>query len=164
MKISIVFISILLTLSVFLPFLLFFYNGTKSTSKIKKHVDGITKDSGIVYDIKEIWRKNFIGISNNQKKLTYMNLQDKNPNISHINLEDLKNCNVIKNYSKDHVLTLKSLALELVYKSSISKNLTISFFNIDEDLSEDFEIQRIEKWHKLILNAISKQSVTKLAS
>jgi hypothetical protein len=164
MKISIVFISTILTLSVFLPFLLFIYNGKKNTSKTNKHINFLIKNNDVVYGIKEIWRKNFIGISNNNKILTYINLNEEKPSINNINLEDLKQCNIIKNYSRDNVLILNSLALEFIYKSSTNKNLTIPFFNIDEDLSEDFEIQRIEKWHKLILNAIPKQSITKLAS
>jgi hypothetical protein len=164
MKISIVFISTILTLSVFLPFLLFIYNGKKNTSKTNKHINFLIKNNDVVYGIKEIWRKNFIGISNNNKILTYINLNEEKPSINNINLEDLKQCNIIKNYSRDHVLILNSLALEFIYKSSTNKNLTIPFFNIDEDLSEDFEIQRIEKWHKLILNAIPKQLITKLAS
>ena len=40
----------------------------------------------------------------------------------------------------------------------------INFFDIDEDLSEDFELLSIEKWHKLILEAIALHNNLKLAS
>lgn len=166
MKISVVIISTILTLSVFLPFLLFIYNGTKNTSSTKKHIAFLIKDNGIIYSLKEIWRKNFIGISNDNKILTYINSNGEQASINTINIEDLKQCNIIKQHKKDkdNVVRLKSLELELIYKLPISKNLTIPFFNIDEDLIEDFEIQRIEKWHNLILKAIPLQATVKLAS
>ncbi|SFZ89912.1 hypothetical protein SAMN05428642_101634 [Flaviramulus basaltis] len=166
MKNSVIIISILLTLSVFIPFLLFIYSGTKNTSNTKKHVNSLIKGNGIVYSLKEIWRKNFIGISNENNVLTYINSNAEKSTINNINIHDLKQCNVIKNYTKekDKVIRLQSLELELIYKSSGNKNLRIPFFNIDEDLSEDYEIQRIEKWHKLILNAIHVESLEKIAS
>ena len=166
MKTSVVILSIILTLSVFLPFLLFILNGTKNTASTKKHINALLKDNGFIYPLKEIWRKNFIGISNDNKILTYINLNKEKTVINNINLHDLKQCNIIKNYNKDkdQVVRLKNLGLELVYNSPINKNLTIPFFYIDDDLSEDFEMQRIEKWNSLILNAIKSQSVSKIAS
>ena len=129
MKISVVIISTILTLSVFLPFLLFIYNGTKNTSSTKKHIAFLIKDNGIIYSLKEIWRKNFIGISNDNKILTYINSNGEQASINTINIEDLKQCNIIKQHKKDkdNVVRLKSLELELIYKLPISKNLTIPF-------------------------------------
>ena len=129
-------------------------------------IAALIKDNGIIYSLKEIWRKNFIGISNDNKILTYINSNGEQALISNINLEDLKQCNIIKHYynDKSKVVLLQSLELELIYKSPVNKNLTIPFFNIDDDLIEDFELQRIEKWHNLILKAIPLQSVLKLAS
>jgi hypothetical protein len=166
MKISIVVLSTILILSVFLPFLLFIYNGTSNTSSTKKNIAFLIKDNGIVYSLKEIWRKNFIGISNDNKILTYISSISEQASINNINIEDLKQCNIIKQYKKDkdNVVRLKSLDLELIYKLPVSKNLTIPFFNIDDDLIEDFEIQRIEKWHNLILKAIPLQAMAKIAS
>ena len=54
--------------------------------------------------------------------------------------------------------------LLFVSKTSGNPNILVNFFNIDDDLSEDFEVQRIEKWHQLILNALPKESKIKLAS
>ena len=51
-----------------------------------------------------------------------------------------------------------------IFKLPTNKNMSIPFFNIDDDLIEDFEIQRIEKWHKLISDAIIKSPSIKLAS
>lgn len=167
MKISLIIISTLLVLSVFLPFILFIYNGTKNTVSIKKQANALVKNNGITYSQKEVWRKNFIGISSDNKALTSIKFNTKNPSIvSDINLNEVKQCNIIKNYNNgaNKSLSLKSLGLELVYKSSAKPNVIINFFEIDEDLNEDFELQRIEKWHELIKNTISSPQIVKMAS
>lgn len=166
MKISVVIISTILTLSVFIPFLLFIYNGTHNTSNTKKHITLFLKENGLIYSLKEIWRKNFIGISDDNKILTYLTSKGEEFISANVNLADLKQCNIIKHYNKakDNVVSLKSLELELVFRASANKNILIPFFDIDEDLSEDFEIQRIAKWHDLISKSIPSQTITKKAS
>ena len=47
MKTSIVILSSILILSVFLPFLLFVLNGTKNTASTKKHINSLLKDTGV---------------------------------------------------------------------------------------------------------------------
>ncbi|WP_308991593.1 hypothetical protein QLS71_006135 [Mariniflexile litorale] len=167
MKISLIFISTLLVLSVFLPFFLFIYNGTKNTVSIKKQANALVKNNGLLYSLKEVWRKNFIGISTKNNTLTYIKFNsDKSHVINDVNLNEVKQCNILKNYNNgsNKSLFLKSLDLEFVYKSSAKPNLILNFFNIDDDLSEDFELQRIEKWHTLIKSAISEPLIVKMAS
>tara|TARA_R110002049_G_scaffold285400_1_gene466282 strand:- start:28285 stop:28785 length:501 start_codon:yes stop_codon:yes gene_type:complete len=166
MKTSLIIISALLILSVFLPVFLFIYNGRKNTANIKKQINALIKNNGITYASKEIWRKNFIGISNDHKTLTYIHFKFDKPFIGTVSLADVKKCHVIKNLegAKNKATHLKSLGLEFVYKSSAKPNETINFFNIDDDLTEDLELQRIEKWHALVKNSIPEQQVVKMAS
>jgi len=166
MKVSLIFISILLILSVFFPLFLFIYNGFKNTSNIKKRMNSIIKNNGISYAEKEIWHNNFIGISNDKTKITYVHFKTDQPTISTIDLTEIKECHILKSQvkEKEKVIRLKNLDLEFIYKASNKPNVIINFFNLDEDLSEDYELQRIEKWHKLIFNAIPKQRLIKEAS
>lgn len=166
MKTSLVVISTLLVLSVFVPFIIFIYNGTKNTVSIKKQSLLLIKNNGVIYSAKDVWRKNFIGISNDNKIVTYINFKQDTPLITNVFLADLKQCHIIKSYnnSTNKTLPLKSLDLELVYKSAAKANVIINFFNIDDDLSEDFELQRIEKWQALIKNAIVEPQQVKIAS
>ena len=166
MKTSVIIISAILTFSVFFPFLYFIYNGTKTTSSTKKHINSLLKDNGIVYGLKDFWRKNFMGISIDNRILTFIHSDKDNSITKNINISDLKQCNVVKHYSKDNdkVVRLKNAGLEFIFKTPINPNYVITFFNIDDDLSEDFELQRIEKWHKQILDAIALHLNLKLAS
>ncbi|NJX14147.1 hypothetical protein [Tamlana crocina] len=165
MKTSLIIISALLVLCVFVPFFLFIYNSSKHTSKIKQLVKSFSKSENHNYTAQEFWRKNFIGITENNV-LTVAQIKDDVPQIFETNLNEIASCKVIKEYaaSKDHKSHLKSLGLELKYKQASLQPLFIQFFDVDLDVTEDFEMQRIEKWHELINQAVAKRELIKKAS
>lgn len=163
MKTSLVIISTLLVLSVIVPFIIFIYKSSKNTTGIKKQAQLLLKTNGIVYGTTDVWRKNFIGISNDKNTLTHISFKDGKPLINNISLSDIKQCNIIKNYNNNTNAVLKNLDLELVSKSAKS-NIIINFFNLDEDLIQDFELQRIEKWQQLIKSSLTDQATNKIAS
>lgn len=167
MNTSLILISTLLVLSVFLPFLLFIYNSAKNTKSIKYQANELIKNKDITYNAKETWRKNFIAISNASNIITSIQFgADTSQIIIDINLNDVKACNIIKNYSQgtNKSPSLHNLGLEFIYKASGKPHTPIPFFDIDEDLTEDFELQRIEKWHELIKNALNNTNTMKMAS
>jgi len=151
---------------VFFPLFLFIYNGFKNTSNIKHRIESLLKNNGIICTTKETWHHNFIGISNDNTKLTYVHFNTEQPKISTIDLTEIKECHILKSQFKERnkIIRLQNLDLEFIYKTSNKPHEIINFFNLDEDLSEDYELQRIEKWHKLIFNAIPKQRLIKEAS
>ena len=166
MKISLVIISTLLTLSVFFPLFLFIYNGFKNTSNIKHRIESLIKNNGIIYTTKETWHHNFIGISNDNTKLTYVHFNTDEPKISTIDLTEIKECHILKSQvkEKEKIIRLKNLDLEFIYKASNKPNVIINFFNLDEDLSEDYELKRVEKWQQIIKTSLPEQVIIKKAS
>lgn len=166
MKTSLIIISTLLALSVFVPFIMFIYKSLKNTGSIKKQSQSLLKSSGITYGDTEVWRKNFIGLSKDKKTLTYINFKKDIPHVNNISLSDIKQCNIIKSYNNaaSTTPTLKNLDLELVSKSASKPHVIIAFFNLDEDLIQDFDLQRIEKWQQLIKSSLIEQMAAKLAS
>jgi len=166
MKTSLVIISTLLVLCVLVPFILFIYNSSKTSGNIKKQSQLLLKTNGIVYGMTDIWRKNFIGISKDKKTLTSINFNKDVPSLNTISLADIKQCNLVKKYNTNanKTQTLQNLDLELVSKSTAKPNLIINFFNLDQDIREDFESPRIEKWHQIIKSALTDQPVDKMVS
>ena len=166
MKISLIIISTLLTFSVFFPLFLFIYNGFKNTSNIKHRIESLIKNNGILYTTKETWHHNFIGISNDNTKLTYVHFNTDEPKISTIDLTEIKECHILKSQvkEKEKVIRLKNLDLEFIYKASNKPNVIINFFNLDEDLSEDYELKRVEKWQQIIKMSLPEQAIIKKAS
>ena len=166
MKISLILISTLLILSVFFPLFLFIYNGFKNTSNIKHRIESLLKNNGIIYATKETWHHNFIGISNDNTKLTYVHFNTEQPKISTIDLTEIKECHILKSQvkEKEKIIRLKNLDLEFIYKASNKPNVIINFFNLDEDLSEDYELKRVEKWQQIIKMSLPEQAIIKKAS
>ena len=166
MKISLIIISTLLTFSVFFPLFLFIYNGFKNTSNIKHRIESLLKNNGIIYTTKETWHHNFIGISNDNTKLTYVHFNTDEPKISTIDLTEIKECHILKSQvkEKEKIIRLKNLDLEFIYKASNKPNVIINFFNLDEDLSEDYELKRVEKWQQIIKMSLPEQAIIKKAS
>lgn len=163
MKTSLVVISALLILSVLVPFFMFIYKSSINSKSIKKQSQLLLKSSSIDCGTTDTWRKSFIGISNDKNTLTHISFKDEKPLINNIALSDIKQCNIIKSYNNNENTTLKNLDLELVNKSSKS-NIVINFFNLDEDLIQDFDLQRIEKWQQLIKASLTDQVANKVAS
>jgi hypothetical protein len=166
MKTSLIIVSTLLTLSVFIPFFYFIYNGLKNTNNTSKKAAILLTNNGITYSVKDIWHNYYIGLSDDKKTLTYMNVSTQNPININILLSEIKQCNIIRNNTKgkDNVISLHSLHLEFQYKSTNKPNLIVSFYNTDDDLLEDFEMQRIEKWQEIIKKALPEKTINKLAS
>ena len=166
MKISLIIISTLLTFSVFFPLFLFIYNGFKNTSNIKHRIESLIKNNGIIYTTKETWHHNFIGISNDNTKLTYVHFNTDEPKISTIDLTEIKECHILKSQvkEKEKIIRLKNLDLEFIYKASNKPNVIINFFNLDDDLSEDYELKRVEKWQQIIKTSLPEQVMIKKAS
>jgi len=151
---------------VFFPLFLFIYNGFKNTSNIKHRIESLLKNNGIIYATKETWHHNFIGISNDNTKLTYVHFNTDEPKISTIDLTEIKECHILKSQvkEKEKVIRLKNLDLEFIYKASNKPNVIINFFNLDEDLSEDYELKRVEKWQQIIKMSLPEQVMIKKAS
>jgi len=151
---------------VFFPLFLFIYNGFKNTSNIKHRIESLIKNNGIIYTAKETWHHNFIGISNDNTKLTYVHFNTDEPKISTIDLTEIKECHILKSQvkEKEKIIRLKNLDLEFIYKASNKPNVIINFFNLDEDLSEDYELKRVEKWQQIIKMSLPEQAIIKKAS
>jgi len=151
---------------VFFPLFLFIYNGFKNTSNIKHRIESLIKNNGIIYTTKETWHHNFIGISNDNTKLTYVHFNTDEPKISTIDLTEIKECHILKSQvkEKEKIIRLKNLDLEFIYKASNKPNVIINFFNLDDDLSEDYELKRVEKWQQIIKTSLPEQVMIKKAS
>ena len=152
--------------SCFCSLLIFSWIKPVSCKPIKNRIDSLIKNNGIIYTTKETWHHNFIGISNDNTKLTYVHFNTDEPKISTIDLTEIKECHILKSQvkEKEKIIRLKNLDLEFIYKASNKPNVIINFFNLDDDLSEDYELKRVEKWQQIIKTSLPEQVMIKKAS
>ncbi len=168
MKISITVVIILTTFLCVLPFLWFMLIGKNATRKKEKIFRDLIKKENLSLSQEEQWNNNFLGIDETKKVLTFITLNSLQTNILNIDLKDVKSCQINKvtrDFKRDKKVEseLQTLHLELTYNSSKPKEV-LTLYNIEDQLSEDFEIKRAEKWQQIINQNLVKSKTNTLAA
>lgn len=168
MKISMTVMIILTTLFCVLPFLWFMIIGKNNTKK-KEHlfIDAI-KGENLKFNIKEQWNNNFIGLDESQNVLMFIKLINQEASYLKIDLKQLKSCQInrkTREVKKEKKMEseLQSLDLELAFVLK-SDPITLNFYDINDEFSEDFELKRAEKWQTLIQQGILNSNSNKKAA
>ncbi len=168
MKISLIVIIILTTLLCVLPIIGFMLVGKNATRKKEKAFRDLLKKDNLTLSQEEQWNNNFIGIDEGKKVLAFIKLNALQNHISKIDLKDLKSCQINKvtrDFKRDKKVEseLQTIQLELTFNTSKPKEF-FDFYDIQEQLSEDFELKRAEKWEHIINQNIPKSKTNSLAA
>lgn len=168
MKISITVVIILTTFLCILPFLWFMLIGKNTARKKEKIFRDLIKEQDLTISQQEQWNNNFVGIDEGKKVLTFIKLNSLQNQILKINLKDVTSCQISKvtrDFKRDKKVEseLQTLHLELTYNSSKPKEF-FCFYDIEEQLSEDFEMKRAEKWQQIINQNIVKSKTNSIAA
>ena len=160
MNTSIILISAIIAFCLFFPIYYFRKNGRSRTSKMEKlHLDEAAKHNLLLTE-KENWGDSFIGIDPVQNAVLFIKTSLDANHATVIPLADIKHCNVIKKIKpiktkgKTENL-LERVALEFIYFSNTTPNITLEFYDSDGDYREDFEMKRAEKWSALIYTQLA---------
>lgn len=167
MKISESVMTWLVTLLGILPFIWFAYIGRKTSVKHKKAIKESLKKEDLNFTEKEFWNHNFIGIDEQKHILSFIKVKSPENEVVKIDLNDVKSCQIHKNtrdYKRDKKMEseLQTLNLELIFDSK-KPNIVLCLYDIEDRLSEDFEMKRAEKWKALIMQAANKNFSNKAA-
>ncbi len=168
MKISMSVMIIFTTLFCILPFAWFMLLGKYNTKKIENKFKDAIKRVNLNFNIKEQWNNKLIGIDTSKNILIYMKLIDQEVSVIQIDLNQIKSGHINKQTKevkkeKKTETELQSLDLELSFllKSEIT---TLNLYDINDQLSEYFEMNRAEKWQRLIEQSKLKVSLNKRAA
>ncbi|MEZ4801741.1 MAG: hypothetical protein R2797_03140 [Gelidibacter sp.] len=162
MKLSETVTTVLITLLGIMPFIWFTYIGKKSSIKSKKTIKDLIKGENLKFAEKEFWNHNFIGIDKEKQVLLFVKIKSPENEIVRVDLNNVKSCVIHKNTrdikrEKKLESELQQMNLELQFYSKPS--VTLNLYDIEDRLSEDFEMKRAEKWKQLITDNIQKSSV-----
>lgn len=168
MKPSETFMTIFITILAILPFIWFTYLGKKAGNKSKKEIKAILQNEQMKFSASEFWNHHFIGIDDLKNTLLFIKLNSGDNQIVRINLNEVKSCQINKNtrdYKREKKMEseLQTLDLELTFASQKPK-LTLNFYDINDKLSEEFEMKRAENWQQLILQNIAKNKTASIAA
>lgn len=154
MKIPMLVMIIITTVLCLLPFVWFMLIGKNNTRKKEKLFKDALKAENVSLSNKEQWNNSFIGLDTSKNILVFIKMVDQAPTIHKIDISQIKNCDInrkTRDFKKDKKMEseLQSLSLEITTHSD-SEPITLLFYDINDQLQEDFEMKRAETWRELI--------------
>ena len=167
MKASELVITMIITVLGIFPFVWFTYLGKKGMSKNKRTINELTKAQNLTFNPKEQWNNSFIGIDESKKVLFYVKVKHSGNEALRIDLNDVKSCKILKDtkeFKREKKVESELQTLNLELEMHGKPNLTINLYDIEDNLSEDFEMKRAELWQKNILKNLAKSSSKSVAA
>jgi hypothetical protein len=142
--------------------------GKNNTRKKEKIFKEAIKGENVSFNTKEQWNNNFIGFDESKNILMFIKLINQEASFLRIDLNDLKSCQInrkTRDFKKEKKLEteLQTLDLELTL-STKNEIITLNFYDINDEFSEDLEMKRAEKWQTLIQQSKLKVSSNKYAA
>lgn len=168
MKIPISVIYTITTLLCVLPIIWLIFIGKSSAKKDEKLIKNALKDENITFTITEKWNKNFLGLDAVQNILVFIKIMNQETTLIKIDLNTIKSCHInkkIKDSKKEAIIQpeLQSLELELFF-SKKNESVLLKLYNIDDEFTQDLEVERAETWQTLIQEHKLKINPTKKAA
>lgn len=159
MNTSIILISLLLVLVVFVPFFILNSSGKSGIKLISKKVKEIAKEERLKFDLKEGWACSFIAIDRTQKILVFSKLVDGEVLLEKIALDQVEKSAIQKKVRLEKTNTgnanvLQRLDLSITFLGSQKEIISLNFYDAEDTYTEDYEMQRAEKWETVINEAI----------
>lgn len=155
MDTSFVIVCLIVTVGVFFPFILFSYAGQSGRKKMDSQIKLVVTRYNLNISESEKWGNTYIGLDMDQRKFLYLDFgASENPD-QLIDIDTIKGCQItekrkiLKTHGKKEAF-LERLDLEVLQKDG--NTLFLTFYDMDENRREDFELQRIEKWKAVLIN------------
>lgn len=149
MKISILLVSTILFLSIFLPLAYLVLKSSGAEKRVKKALQRIGKEHELSLDSIELHGNLILALDGTQKKLLYTTRQSMNSNVQIIDLRNLSDCQIRTLRVKGQYL--ESVSLELI--NSNSKQSIVFYEELQDDgpvTDAMSSLAEAEKWKKLI--------------
>lgn len=164
MKISMSVIYTITTLLCVLPIIWLIIIGKSSAKKSTKLITNALKDKNLSPTKTEQWNKNFLGFDSNKNILIFIKIINEETNLIKVDLTTIKSCQINKDFKKDAKLEpkLQSLEIELFFTKK-NESVTLNLYNIDDEYTQDSEVERAEIWQTLIKQNIPKTNTKKAA-
>lgn len=162
MDTSFVIVCLILVGSVFIPFFLFNSAGKKNAKRFGVKVKEVIAKNNLNISDSENWGDTYIGMDTNQRKILYLKFKASENLKELVDLDTMQTCQIaekrkVVKINDKKELILEKLDLEILLKNS--ESLLLNFYDINEDRTEDYELQRIEKWKAMIL-AVHKKNLS----
>lgn len=163
MNTSVILISLLLVLAVFVPFFILNSSGKGGIKLISKKVKEIAKADRLKFDLKEGWACSFIAIDRTQKILVFSKVVNGEVLLEKIALDQVEKSTIQKKVRLEKTNTgnanvLQRLDLDITFLGHQKDAISLNFYDAEDTYTEDYEMQRAEKWETVINEAVKATS------
>lgn len=172
MDFSIILVCVMLLALVFIPYCLFIAVGQSEKNKMKNKIKNIITQNNLNISSSENWGNRYLGIDTTQRKLMFFKSAIlveplSEDEVQVIEMDSIKVCNINELRKPIKIGDRKEQILEKLELEILLKNggeIILSFYHMDDDQIEDWEVRRIEKCKLAIVELTSITAVLNKAA
>lgn len=144
-----------------LPFILMLNGRKKKQKQLVKSILAIANNHKCKLSQQEISEEFAIGLDETENQLFFVKRTTDKEIAKHLNLAEIKSCKVIKTGTTvgnkdDNYKTLDKLDLHFSFFDKKNADISLPFYDSEENFGLDGEIQMIEKWANIVNNRLRK--------
>ena len=138
-----------------LPFIFMLSGRKKKEKQLKRSILAIANNHNCKISQQEISDEFAIGLDESLNKLFFFKKTSEKEIAQHVNLSEIKSCKVIKTEhstgnKQDSAKLIDKLDLHFSFLDRKNPDISLVFYDSDENFGMDGEIQKIEKWARIV--------------
>lgn len=138
-----------------LPFIFMLQGRKRKEKQLLKSIFSIANIHNCKISQHELCDEFAIGLDEVANQLFFFRKKSENEISQHINLSEIKSCKVIKtvhnvNNKDESNKTIDKLELQFSFLDKKNSDVLLSFYDAEENMELNGEIQTIEKWAKIV--------------
>lgn len=144
-----------------LPFIFMLQGRKKKEKQLLQSILAVANKHSCKISQHELCEEFAIGLDETANQLFFLKKTEDKEIAQFVNLSEIKSCKVIKSErsvnSKDaNYKLINNLDLQFSFLNQKNPDVLFSFYNAEEDMELNGEIQTIEKWAKIVNDRLKK--------
>jgi hypothetical protein len=159
MDINLTFIDLGIVILIFLPILFLLLKGNGTKRNLHARLKALADQNGLSIAEKEFWADTYMGLDRAKKKLLFLRSQKDGLQEVLVDLDQVSSCKITASHQKgqknkkEDILNYVGLTFKPVDKGTDVQIL--DFYDRERTYIEDHEVQRAERWMKLVTQQLS---------
>lgn len=151
-------VGVIILAACILPFVLMVRSRKKKEKQLLLKLTGIANNHNFKISMHELFEEFAIGLDEKANQLFFLRKTKENETVQHINLEEVKDCKVVKTgHSDNNYNTIDKLELQFSFLEKKKQDEFLVFYNSEENTQLSGEILTIEKWVKILNDRLKQQ-------
>lgn len=164
MDTSFIIVGLIIVAMVLIPYYLFIKAGKSESKIMEAKIKQVIATYNLNISLYEEWGIRYLGIDTLQRKLVFvksmvLEVVPSEETIQILDIDSIQSCRIVELRKPIKIGDRKEVVLEKLDLEVTLKNgdhLLISFYHMDEDRMEDWELRRIEKWKATLMDLSTK--------